>query len=157
MSNLTGQKTIKLTAKEKKEMEKILKSKKVITRVYKRARILKLVSSGYSVSEAASSVGLHRSTSWRICTNYMKHGLERALYDCPRSGAPEKFTDKQKQRAVAMICSPAPKGLSRWTIRVIAEELKKRKIVSSGVSPATVRLWMQSHKLKPWREKKCGV
>ena len=115
MQGLTGQKTIKLTAKEKKEIEKILKSKEVITRIYKRARILKLVSSGYSLSEAASSTDLHRSTSWRICANYMKNGLKYALYDRPRSGAPEKFTAKQKQRAVAMICSPAPKGLSRWT------------------------------------------
>ena len=92
-------------------MEKILKSKEMITRVYKRARILKLVSSGYSVSEAASSVGLHRSTSWRICTNYMKHGLERSLYDSPRSGAPEKFTDKTKAKSSSDDLFPSSKRI----------------------------------------------
>ena len=153
MSGLTRRKAIRLTRKEKKEIKKILKSKEMITRVYKRASILRLVSSGYSVSEAASSTGLHRSTSWRICKSYIKGGLEEALYDRPRCGAPVRFTEKQKQRAIAMICSPAPKGLSRWTIQVIAEELRRRKIVSSGISKATVRLWMRSHELKPWREK----
>ena len=153
MSNLIGQKAIKLKAKEKSEIDKILKSKEVVTRVYKRARILKLVCSGYSIPKAALSTGCDHSTAWRICTKYKKKGFNEALYDRPRSGAPGKFTDRQKQRAIALICSPAPKGLSRWTIRVIAKEMKKRKIVPSGISKSTVRLWMQSHKLKPWREK----
>ena len=80
MSGLTRRKAIRLTRKEKKEIKKILKSKEMITRVYKRASILRLVSSGYSVSEAASSTGLHRSTSWRICKSYIKGGLEEALW-----------------------------------------------------------------------------
>ena len=153
MKGLTGRKSIKLTIKEKREIEKILRSKEVVTREYKRARVLKLISSGYSAPKAALAVGCHHSTAWRICMNYKTKGLKGALFDVPRSGAPRKFTVKQKQEAIAMICSPAPKGLSRWTIRVIAEELRRRKIVFSGISPATVRLWMQSHELKPWREK----
>ena len=53
MSHLTGRKTINLTAKEKKGIEKILKSKQPVLRVYKRAKVLYLVSSGYTQAKAA--------------------------------------------------------------------------------------------------------
>lgn len=154
MSGLTGRKTIRLTRKDKKEIGRILRSKEVVLREYKRARILDLVCSGYSHAEAALQVGVCVSTSRNICKRYMCGGLEEALYDRPRSGQPKKFTDKQKQRVVAMVCSSPPKGISRWTVRVIAEETKRRKIVDKeGISYETVRLILQSHELKPWREK----
>jgi hypothetical protein len=41
---------------------------------------------------------------------------------------------------------------ARWTVRLIAEEAVKRKLVEQ-VSPATVHILLQSHDLKPWREK----
>ena len=151
MSNLTGRKTVQLKSKDKTEIEKLLKSKSLNLRVYKRARVLQFVSSGYSHAQAALSAGVSVSTSQRICSKYKKEGLH-SLYECPRSGRPGKLTTKQKQRAVAMICSSPPKGVPRWTIRLAAEELRRRKITPK-ISKHTVRLLMQSHKLKPWREK----
>ena len=151
MSNLTGRKTVQLNFRDKKEIEKLLKSKSLNLRIYKRARVLQLVSSGYSQTKAALAVGMSVSTSARMCAKYKKEGLQ-SLYESPRSGRPGKFTDKQKQRAVAMICSSPPKGVSRWTIRLVAEELSRRRITPK-ISKDTVRLLMQSHKLKPWREK----
>ena len=151
MPKLSGQKTIKLTAKEKKEVEKILKSKQPVLRVYKRARVLHLVSSGYTQAKAALQAGVCESTGQKICARYRKGSLEEALYDRPRSGQPIKFTDKQKQRAIAMICSSPPTGQNRWTIQMIVKELKKRKITK--ISRYSVWLLMKNHKLKPWREK----
>ena len=151
MSHLTGRKTINLTAKEKKGIEKILKSKQPVLRVYKRARVLYLVSSGYTQAKAALQAGVCESTSKKICARYRNKGIEEALYDRPRSGQPIKFTDKQKQRAIAMICSAPPKGRSRWTIQMIVKELRRRKITK--VSRYSVWLLMNNHKLKPWREK----
>ena len=152
MSNFTGRKTIKLTAKEKKEIEKILKSKQPVLRVYKRARVLDLISSGYTQAQAALQAGVCISTSIKICARYRKGNLEKALYDRSRSGRPGKFTDKQKEKMVAMICSKPPNGCHRWTVRVIAEESKRRG-VTDRISRESVRLILQSHKLKPWREK----
>ena len=152
MSNLTGRKTIKLKAKEKKEIEKILKSKQPVLRVYKRARFLYLVSSGHTHSKAALQVGVCESTGQKICARYRKAGLKEALYDRPRSGQPIKFTDKQKEKIVAMVCSKPPKGCNRWTVQLIAEESKRRGLTSQ-ISRESVRLILQSHRLKPWREK----
>ena len=152
MSNLTGRKTVNLTTKEKKEIKKILKSKQPALRVYKRARVLNLISSGYTQAQAASKAAVCLSTSIKICARYRKGGLEEALYDRSRSGQPGKFTDKQKEKMVAMICSKPPKGYNRWTVRVVAEESIRRGLTSQ-ISRETIRLILQSHKLKPWREK----
>jgi putative transposase len=35
----------------------------------------------------------------------------------------------QKQRIIAMVCSDPPAGRARWTVRLVAEEAVKRKLV----------------------------
>ena len=51
-----------------------------------------------------------------------------------------------------MVCSQPPEGRARWTIRLIVEEAIKRKLVRA-VGRETIRILLQSHELKPWREK----
>ena len=58
----------------------------------------------------------------------------------------------QKQRVIAMVCSRPPAGRARWTVRLVAEEAVKRKLVAR-VGRETIRLLLLSHQLKPWREK----
>ena len=151
MSNLTRRESIKLTSKEKEEIEKVLRSKQPVLRVYKRAKVLALIFSGHTHAQASFQSGVCESTSKKIYARYKKGGLKEAMYDRFRSGQPIKFTDKQKQTAIAMICSAPPKGQSRWTIQMIVKELKRRKITI--VSSYSVWLLMRRHKLKPWREK----
>jgi putative transposase len=52
-----------------------------------------------------------------------------------------------------MVCGPPPQGRARWNVRLIAEEAVKRKLVPH-VGRETIRILLQSHELKPWREKK---
>ena len=72
MSDLTGRKAMKLGVGDKKEIGRILRSKDVVLREYKRARILDLICSGYSHAEAALQVGVCVSTSRNICKRYME-------------------------------------------------------------------------------------
>src|SRR5260370_9012040 len=51
-----------------------------------------------------------------------------------------------------MVCSQPPEGQARWTVRLIAEEAVKRKLVPR-VGRETIRVLLTSHDLKPWREK----
>ena len=55
-------------------------------------------------------------------------------------------------RIVALLCPPLAGGRARWTVRLLAEEAVKRKLVP-GVGRETVRILLESHDLKPWREK----
>jgi hypothetical protein len=56
-----------------------------------------------------------------------------------------------------MVCGPPPAGRARWSARLIAQEAVKRKLIEH-IGPETMRLLLQSHDLKPWREKmRCGA
>ncbi len=87
-----------------------------------------------------------------IAHRYNSTGLEAALYDKDRPGAKPVLDDSQKQRIIAMVCSKPPEGRARWTVRLIAEEAVKRKLVPKA-GRETIRILLQSHDLKPWREK----
>ena len=86
---------------------------------------------------------------------YQEGGLERALYEKQRPGAAEVLDDNQKQRLIAMVCSSPPEGRARWTVRLVAEEAAKRKLVPR-VGRETIRILLLTHDLKPWRENNVG-
>jgi hypothetical protein len=87
-----------------------------------------------------------------IARRYHAGGVARAVFDAPRPGAAEVLTTPDKQRIIAMVCSAPPAGAARWTVRLVAEEAIKRQLVPQ-VGRETVRVLLQSHDLKPWREK----
>jgi hypothetical protein len=53
---------------------------------------------------------------------------------------------------VALVCGPPPEGQSRWSTRLIAEEVSRRGIVDR-IGRETVRVMLARRDLKPWREK----
>jgi putative transposase len=67
-------------------------------------------------------------------------------------GAAALLEDRQRQRIIAMVCSDPPEGRARWTVRLVAEEAVKRRLVPR-VGRETVRVLLLHHDLKPWREK----
>src|SRR4051794_5925041 len=76
-----------------------------------------------------------------------------------RGHGPERrkcWTTRQKQRLIAMVCSNPPEGRARWTVRLVAQEAVKRKLVPR-VGRETIRILLLSHDLKRWREKNVGV
>jgi hypothetical protein len=87
-----------------------------------------------------------------IAERYRRGGLASALFEKPRLGAAEVLAASEKQRIVAMVCSDPPLGAARWTVRLVAQEAVKRRLVPQ-VGRETIRLLLQSHDLKPWREK----
>lgn len=87
-----------------------------------------------------------------IAHRYQDGGLERALYEKPRPGAVPLLSAAEKQRIVAMVCSHPPEGRARWTVRLIAEEAVKRKLVPRA-GRETIRILLQNHDLKPWGKK----
>jgi transposase len=87
-----------------------------------------------------------------IARRYEEQGLESALYEKPRPGKQRALDVGQSQRIVAMVCSPPPQGIARWSVRLIAEEAIKRKLAQQ-VGRETIRILLQNHELKPWRGK----
>jgi putative transposase len=59
--------------------------------------------------------------------------IERALDDAPRPGGPATFAPEPIVGIVAVACEPPSKSgrpIDHWTARELADEAKKRKIVS---------------------------
>jgi len=75
------------------------------------------------------------------------------LYERARPGKQRVLDAGQSQRIIAMVCSQPPEGRARWSVRLIAQEAVKRKLVPQ-VGRETIRILLQDHDLKPWREKK---
>jgi transposase len=143
---------VKLKKSEKKELKELMSRGRESVRVIKRARVLQVLGEGKSAEKAAEAVGVGETTAREIGERYLEGGLERALWDAPRPGKTPALNDKQKQQVVAMVCGPAPEGMARWTIRLLAEEAVNRKVVPA-VGRETIRMVLKDHALKPWREK----
>ena len=77
----------------------------------------------------------------------------RAVGSHQEDGAAAVLEDSQKQRIIAMVCSNPPEGRARWTVRLVAQEAVKRRLVPR-VGRETIRILLLDHDLKPWREKK---
>ena len=121
-------------------------------RVVLRAVALLQLAKGVSAPKIADMVPLTAQAIRKIGHRYSEGGLERALYEKQRPGADALLEDSQKQRIIAMVCSDPPEGFARWTVRLVAEEAVKRRLIPR-VGRETIRILLLSHDLKPWREK----
>jgi len=102
--------------------------------------------------QVSRDLGVARKTVRVIARRYEDEELGSALYEKPRPGKPRSLNPSQNQRVIAMVCSPPPAGQARWSVRLIAEEAAKRKL-APPVGRETIRILLQNHDLKPWREK----
>jgi transposase len=143
---------VRLRKRDREELDDILRGGVQPVRVLLRGLALCQLHDGQAVSAVAASVRLTPKAIREIGWRYQNAGLDRALYDRPRPGAQTLLQDKQRQRIIAMVCSDPPSGRARWTIRLVAEEAVKRKLVPK-VGRETIRVLLLHHDLKPWREK----
>jgi transposase len=143
---------ILVSAKDRKELQTLVRSGVQQVRVILRALALLQLAKGVSAPRISGMMPLTSQAIRKVGHRYQEGGLERALYEKPRPGATEVLDDNQKQRLIAMVCSSPPEGRARWTVRLVAEEAVKRKLVPR-VGRETIRILLLSHDLKPWREK----
>ena len=121
-------------------------------RVLRRASILRQLDHGQNAAQVAANLGVAAKTVRAVARRYEEEGLESALYEKSRPGKRRALDVGQSQRIIAMVCGPPPQGWARWSVRLIATEAVKRKLAAQ-VGRETIRILLQSHELKPWREK----
>jgi hypothetical protein len=112
-----------------------------------------LLHEGQSPPAVARAVGITAQAVRNIGWRYADGCLEQALIDRPRPGAKPALNTNEAQQIVAMVCADPPDGRARWTVRLIAQEAVKRRLVPT-IGRETIRLLLLNHDLKPWREKK---
>ena len=144
--------TFHMKAEDLAAVQSLLRGGVQQVRVVLRALALKQLAAGVNAPQVAQSVPLTPKAVRDLAHRYTEGGLQRALHDKQRPGASEILDASEKQRIVAMVCSQPPQGRARWTVRLVATEAVKRKLVPR-VGRETVRVLLESHDLKPWREK----
>ena len=143
---------VKLTPGEREELRSLLRKGILPVRTVKRALVLLRLDQGISTPQAAAMFELSDEGVRKVALRYRAGGLQTALWEGERPGKPVVLNESQPQKVVALACGPPPPGQARWTVRVLAEEAKKRKIVT-GIGREAIRIALQHHDIKPWREK----
>ena len=143
---------IDVTSNDKKELTTLLSGGVQQVRVVLRALALVQLGRGVSAPRIADFLALTPQAIRKVGHRYREGGLDRALYEKQRPGAAELLDATQKLRIIAMVCSKPPEGRARWTVRLVTEQAVKRKLVPR-VGRETIRILLESHDLKPWREK----
>ena len=147
--------SINVAPKDQRELTSLLCGGVQQVRVVLRALALLQLAKGASAPRIADIIPLTAQAIRKVGHRYEQGGLESALYEKQRPGAIPALDDSQKQRIIAMVCGTPPEGRARWTVRLVAQEAVKRKLVPR-VGRETIRILLLSHELKPWREKNVG-
>jgi transposase len=107
-----------------------------------------LASAGKSDDEIRTVLATSVSTVGRIRRRFVEEGLDAALSERERSGAPRKLEGKQEAYLLAIACSAPPAGRDRWTLQLLADRLVELKVVPA-ISDETVRLRLKKARLSP--------
>jgi len=144
--------SIEVKPRDQDQLTELLSGGIQQVRVVLRALALLQLAQGGSAPRIAGVIPLTAQAIRNLARRYQQSGLDAALYDKVRPGAAQILADSQKQRVIAMVCSSPPEGRARWTVRLVAQEAVKRRLVPR-VGRETIRILLLDHDLKPWREK----
>jgi transposase len=129
---------VDLTPEERAELLGRLNRGSAPARKLTRARALLLADEGRTDEAIADALHISRPTVERLRKRFVNSGLEWALKDDPRRGAPRKLSGRDEALLVATACSAAPEGRTRWTMQLLANRLVEINVVES-ISDETVR------------------
>jgi transposase len=134
-----------LSDKQRLELESVCSSGSGSARKIRRARVLLLSDRNrpdgkLPREEVARITGVHVNSVDRIRKRFSQEGPQEAIVRKPRATppVPRKIDGKMEAQIIAICCGPAPQGRARWTLRLLVDQIKKRKIVAS-ISVETVR------------------
>ena len=144
--------SVTVAPRDQKDIAELLGGGVQQVRVVLRALALRQLAEGTSAPQIAKVIPLTAQAIRNIGRRYQQGGLELALFEKQRPGAVAVLDDSQKQRIIAMVCSDPPEGRARWTVRLVAQEAVKRKLIPR-VGRETIRILLLAHDVKPWREK----
>ena len=148
--------TIEIKQKDQNQLNGLLSGGIQQVRVVLRALALLQLAQGVSAPRIAGVMPLTAQAIRNLARRYRQGGLDAALYDKQHPGAAPKLDASQKQRVIAMVCGSPPEGRARWTVRLVAQEAVKRRLVPR-VGRETIRVLLLDHDLNPWREKNVVV
>jgi transposase len=133
-----------LTAEERAELRGLVSAGVAPARMLTRARVLLKADHGeggpgWSDAAIVAALDLNASTVLRIRRQFAKEGLAATLERKRPDRVYERALDgEQEAHLIAVTCGAPPAGRSRWTLRLLADELVRLEVVER-ISHETVR------------------
>lgn len=125
---------VRLSAEEREELQQIIARRSSKSQQVRRAYIL-LASdvSGehrYSDSQICSTYSVSIRTIERLRQRCVEEGLQAALQSRKQKPRTERLIDgRVEAHLIALRCSPAPAGYSRWSLRLLADTMVELEYV----------------------------
>src|SRR3954447_3335130 len=119
----------KLTADERKELERLARSRTEEARLVVRAKIVLGLAAGERPARVADRVGVGRMAAYEWLHRFNAEGL-KGLTDHPRPGRPPTYTAEQRAEVVAAaLTKPEDLGLpfASWTLDRLRAYLSEHK------------------------------
>jgi transposase len=145
---------VALSAEERAELEKLTTTGRQAADRITRARIL-LKADGnqpggsWCDAEIAAAVDVGVATVERVRRRFVELGLEESLVRQRGGGRKQRCLDgSQEAHLLALVCSDAPDGRARWTVRLLADQMVQLGYVEA-VSYETVRQTLKKTNSSP--------
>lgn len=127
---------VKLSTVQRELLQELTGSGTIKVRAYKRVRVLLLSDENRAGgakpgSQIAEEVDVSLATVQRVRRQFVEQGLEAALSEKARGGAPRKFSERDRAKITALACTKPPQGHARWTLRLLAEKMVELELVES--------------------------
>jgi len=127
---------VKLSGKERGQLEGMIRKGKKAARQQTRVRILLHADtskhgSGWNDPHIAEAVGCCKDLCWRVRRQYVNEGLEAVIMRKKREmpPVPPIFDGAKEARLIQLACSQPPEGHAGWSLRLLENKVVELKIV----------------------------
>lgn len=125
---------VTLTKEEQEELKEHVKKGKIAGYKIKHANILLKADEGeygpkWPDARIAEAYNVHETTVRNIRIRFVEEGIEKALERKKQLNRRIKIDGDAEAKLIAIACSNAPEGYSKWSVRLLAEKMVKMEIV----------------------------
>jgi transposase len=135
--------SIELNASDRQALAALRSKGTHPAREVNRAHILAALGRGLADRQIAEVLGVSRVVIWRTRSAFAEKGLDYALHDGARLGAPRQYGTDQEAEVVALACQKPPPGCKRWTLETLTSAARQRGPQLAAVSRETIRRWLK--------------
>ena len=145
---------VRLTSEEQSTLRKLINAGKYKHTKLKRAQILigcdeSEQGKAMKDEEISRAYDVSLRTIERTRQRFVEQGFEMAINGKPRPvNARLKIDGAAEAYLIATVCSKAPEGYEKWTVKLLTQELKRKGYVIS-ISEEAVRLRLKKTNLSP--------
>lgn len=143
---------VKLTDEQRQHLEKLITSGTSPARMQTRARILlksdnSEKGSNWSYQKMVEALDVSEMLIRDVRKRYAEQGFEAALQRKKPDREYEHSLDGEAEaHLIALACSQAPEGHTRWTLRLLKKAMVEKQYVES-ISHETIRTTLKKRKL----------